>query len=348
MMPDYGAFITALKTIGYNDGTRDNRAHHLARLFNVNDAIDSAAFSSDVRLALRPFIDSGVLLERDGRVESTVRVVPFRGYYFVVDSPKLYRHQHDRYSYVGGDGLYLCDFVVERLTTHDVSTQRCLDLCAGSAVMGIALSPHFKNIICTDIHPPAVEWARVNQSINDCDNVEVVQGSLYDGLEGPFSVIIANPSYSIFPDEFAKTENLLEYEMGGGKYGLELTMDIIAGFDDYLTPKGDGFICTNDPIVRGRDLLAELLEETYAAKDYAFEIHYVTRCRTKDRSLQRFHKDLGIDRIYFVILVVKKDQPFSIQYFHLPLWTELEQWARFKFSDHWAYRQARRLLKRSA
>ena len=344
-MTEFFSLIDALKKLGYTEATLADRGNALVRLFDLNQTVEHAGLSAAAHAALDSFVGDGVLVASDGALEAMVRVVPFRGFYFVVDSPRRYRHQADRYSYVGGDGVYLTDFVIERVKSGAVATESCLDLCAGSGLMGMALSASFGRVVCTDIHPPAVAWARVNHAINECDNVEVVEGDLYGDIAGPFSVIVANPSYSIFPEDYVKSEEMLPYETGGSQYGLELTMKITEGFDKYLAEGGSAFICTNAPMVHGHDVMTELLQEAFGGRDYAFEIHEVSRVRTRDPEQARFYKQLGIERLDFVVLSARKNRPFSIRRMKLPARARLEHWARFRFADHWAYRQARRILK---
>lgn len=343
--PPYADLVTTLKANGYGETTAAKRDDPLARLFNLTQEVSMNDVPAGVRQSLQPFIERGLLRVVNDVLSSEVRVVPYRGHYFLVDSPARYRHNSEKYSFIGGDGIFLCDFVESRLRESGNPRGRCLDLCAGSGIVGMTLAPHFEQTTCAEIHPPAISWARVNQQVNGCRSVEVVLSNLYDGVAGRYSVIVANPSYSIFPESHTQNEKMLSYELGGGKYGLELTIDIIEGLDRFLTDEGRAFIFTQDPIVRGRDTLADSIEEKFADSQYRFVIHYVRTARRKLKRFPEFYRELGISRLYFVVITIERAPAFRLERRFRSKTEELREWARATLGDHTLYRLARKLVR---
>ena len=80
-----------------------------------------------------------------------------------------------------------------------------LDLCAGTGIGAFALSRDNKRACSVDITRRASEYARFNNALNGCDNVEVLQGDLYEPVKDRmFDCIVAHPPYvpSVSVDTF--------------------------------------------------------------------------------------------------------------------------------------------------
>lgn len=73
-------------------------------------------------------------------------------------------------------------------------TRDALDLCSGTGIGALVLSRHVERVVAADITARATHFARFNRLLNHRDNVEVVQGDLYEAVEGrDFDRIIAHP-----------------------------------------------------------------------------------------------------------------------------------------------------------
>ena len=79
---------------------------------------------------------------------------------------------------------------------QDESRPRILDLCTGSGCIGIALKKLFPaaEVTLLDLSADALEVAAVNAGRLDAE-VEIVQGDLFEGLNGRFDYILSNPPY---------------------------------------------------------------------------------------------------------------------------------------------------------
>ncbi len=75
-----------------------------------------------------------------------------------------------------------------------------LDMGCGYGVIGVTLAKRYPGlrVVMVDVNPAAVELSRMNARLNGvAGRVEVLQGSLYDPVEGRvFDAIISNPPMS--------------------------------------------------------------------------------------------------------------------------------------------------------
>ncbi len=107
-----------------------------------------------------------------------------------------------------------------------------LDLCAGSGIGALALSPYVKQVVASDITARATHFMNFNRLLNQRFNVEVKQGDLYTAVAGrSFDRIVAHPPY------VPSLSNTMIFR-DGGESGEELTRRIIAGLPSYLRSGG--------------------------------------------------------------------------------------------------------------
>lgn len=119
-----------------------------------------------------------------------------------------------------------------------------LDLCTGSGCIGIACAMAFPDavVILSDISSQALEVARGNVHKHGLqDQVSVVEADLFDGLDGPFDLIVSNPPYvdaqdmASLPSEYRLEPQLA---LASGNDGLDFTRRFLAEARQFLTSKG--------------------------------------------------------------------------------------------------------------
>ena len=115
--------------------------------------------------------------------------------------------------------------------------EEALDLCSGTGIGSLVLSRHVRRVVASDLTARATHFARFNRLLNGCENVEVVQGDLYEPVEErTFDRIVAHPPYvpalsetHVFRDAGETGESVLErivaglprhLRLGGTFYGL--------------------------------------------------------------------------------------------------------------------------------
>lgn len=113
-----------------------------------------------------------------------------------------------------------------------------LDLCSGSGVAALMLGKYCEHVTACDITARATHFARFNRLLNRCDNVDVLQGDLYQAVEGrSFDRIVAHPPYvpSLSHEHIYRD---------GGETGESLVRRIVEGLPQYLRPGGSYYsIC---------------------------------------------------------------------------------------------------------
>jgi SAM-dependent methyltransferase len=141
------------------------------------------------------------------------------------------------------------------------SPRRLVDIGAGSgvgAIMAAALSPATR-VTGTDINPLALRFARISARQSGVE-LETVETSGLDAVEGPVDLAIANPPFVADPAKRL-------YRDGGGMHGARLSLDWALAAARRIEPGGTVLLYTGSAIVAGRDGLREALEEGLPALD---------------------------------------------------------------------------------
>ena len=133
---------------------------------------------------------------------------------------------------------------------------RILDVGCGSGAGGIiALDASVEPIelILTDVNPKALLYAEVNATLAGVE-ASFRRCDLFAGIDEPVDLIVANPPYLVDPEARL-------YRHGGGELGSLLSVRIVREGQHHLAPGGRLILYTGSPIIRGRDLLREAIEE---------------------------------------------------------------------------------------
>jgi Methyltransferase small domain len=125
-----------------------------------------------------------------------------------------------------------------------------LDLCAGTGIGAFALSRTYQHAFALDISTRASAFARFNRVLNGRENVEVLQGDLYEPVAGrTFDCIVAHPPY-------VPSLTLETVWRDGGVTGDLFVRRIVEGLPKYLRPGGCAMMLT-----QGVDTRAGVFEE---------------------------------------------------------------------------------------
>ncbi len=112
------------------------------------------------------------------------------------------------------------------------AANEALDLCAGTGIGALVLSRHAGRVVAADITARAAHFGRFNQLLNDCHNVDVAQGDLYEPVKGRlFDVIAAHPPY-------VPAESVTQVYRDGGLTGEAIVQRVVEGLPEYLRPGG--------------------------------------------------------------------------------------------------------------
>lgn len=132
---------------------------------------------------------------------------------------------------------------------------RAIDIGCGSGAGGLALAAErdIRQLWLSDINPHALSLARVNaRHQNRVANL--VLSDLFNGIDGAFDLILANPPY--LADPAHRT-----YRDGGGCLGTGLGLRIACEGLQRLAPGGVLFLYTGAPIIHGMDQFRASMEQ---------------------------------------------------------------------------------------
>jgi len=188
----------------------------------------------EVRDALEPadiniLIDAGVLSDcGDSMIEAGIKILPHSGLYIAFDRPGLLLTDK-KADYVMGIGS-------STLTLSNISIRNpshaTLDLGCGCGYHALLAASHSDRVYALDINERALDFTRFNAALNGFDNIQCVNGSLFEPFEGIlFDLIISNPPFVISP------EKRYIYRDGGLK-GDEFCRQIVQLAPHYLAEGG--------------------------------------------------------------------------------------------------------------
>lgn len=212
--------------------------------------------------------EAGVLeTESEGeRLRATVRWARLGDHLFAHSAYPT--HEEDAV-FFGPDTYRFARMIRDHASRHPERAARAraaADIGCGSGAAAVLLAEVCPNarIVATDVNPMALELARVNAALNLSpargDALRFLQGSLLDGAEGDFDLIVANPPYMLDGAERA-------YRHGGGDLGEGLSQRIVEVALERLAPGGTLLLYTGIAIVDGRDPFREFLDRTLASAD---------------------------------------------------------------------------------
>jgi release factor glutamine methyltransferase len=121
---------------------------------------------------------------------------------------------------------------------------RVLDVGAGSGAIALAIADEHPGatVVATDSSLDALEVAAENRARTGLgDRVELVEGDLFAGLEGPFDLVVSNPPY-VDPGEIESLQpEVRDFEPRGALVASGVTEALGRGAPEVL--RGGGALC---------------------------------------------------------------------------------------------------------
>lgn len=269
---------------------------------------------------LEDLVASGLVLESENGVRSSVRFVPWHDYLILSDPDEGAERGTDFYVYVGGDSTLLTDFVNRRLE-EGFKADRGLDLCAGTSIQSYNLLQRCSEITAAELNPRAVSYARASREVNGAERITVVQSDLWENVNGSFGMIVSNPPYLPMPGESISVKTL--DVCGGGELGLDIPLGIIDGLGTHLEQGGYSAVLAASPIIGGRDILHEDLLPIAEKHGLEVKLHAWKYTNLKlDMGLQ---KRKGISHFIFCVIESRKTGTPSVTTVHQPFYKRLPQ-----------------------
>ncbi len=111
---------------------------------------------------------------------------------------------------------------------------RVLDLGCGAGTAALMFAGGGAQVVGSDINPRAIVIAKLNQALNDLDDVTFLEGDLFAPFgDERFDLIVAQPPFVSKPD----SEQAVPYLHGGAR-GDELLLRILSELPAHLAPGG--------------------------------------------------------------------------------------------------------------
>ncbi len=176
------------------------------------------------------FVDAALemrLADKRGQMlESRLCLFPCDGHYVATDRA-LKNQAINQVMWLWGES-YILGGLVKR-----TPRRRAIDLGTGSGIHGLLASRHSTQVVCLDVNPRALVFARFNAALNSIENVEVVQSDLFAAIDSTFDLMLANPPY--IPDPCARAGDNF---WSGGLNGTDVLQKIIEALPTRLDPDG--------------------------------------------------------------------------------------------------------------
>ena len=121
-------------------------------------------------------------------------------------------------------------------------TRSVLDLCTGNGSLAVIAAMAYPEVSvdAADISADALAVARLNVARHKMeDRITLIESDLYDGVRGPYDLIVCNPPY-VNDDSMARLPPEYRAEpalaLAGGADGMDLVRRIVAGAAAQMTP----------------------------------------------------------------------------------------------------------------
>jgi protein-L-isoaspartate O-methyltransferase len=199
------------------------------RLFLLEVPCDPKVVSRAIApMKLQDWVEAGLLQIRGPEIRAAIRLLPYREFLFAYDPPAMLTTSLKRHYVMGiGDSsLTLANLTIRR---HSRLT---LDLGAGCGFHALLAARHSDRVMAVDINPRAVEFAQFNARLNGLEQIECIEGNLFDPVQGlKFDLIVTNPPFVISPEQ-----NYIYRD--GGLTGDELCQSIVRRAPEVLEENG--------------------------------------------------------------------------------------------------------------
>jgi len=145
-------------------------------------------------ISLDILIQSGLLSIEKSQVKSLFQAQPYQGLIFFSDFFE-WEDSSDFVLPIGPAGHYLANLTIRR------KVRSTLDLGCGCGIQSLLAAKHSEHVTATDINPRAIALTRLNAALNRINNIDILEGSYFEPVEGQtFDLIVANLPYVITPE----------------------------------------------------------------------------------------------------------------------------------------------------
>ena len=196
----------------FDDSREITTSNVLIRLFLLGGVVDQATLEEFLSEPVVEFcLSSNLLAIDDGTVRARIVIVPIEDLLFASDAFHILGTA-DAGNFVLPASTHSANFL--RFLTLRDPVDSTLDLGCGCGVHALFAARHSKQVVATDVSTQALWYTQFNAALNDIDNIDTVEGSLFEPLAGQtFDLIVSNPPFVISPSEtFEYRDNPMELD----------------------------------------------------------------------------------------------------------------------------------------
>jgi methylase of polypeptide subunit release factors len=214
----------------------DSPYNILVQLFWLGRAVSEPTLRKNLPgLDIEQLEGIGLLIRQNGAIRSTVKLGPYHELLMASDfEPGIQSElQADHVLGVSAASLSLANVTIRR------KVKTALDLGTGAGIQAFLAARHADRVIGTDTNPRALNFAKFNARLNEIDNIDWLQGSLYEPVANQkFELIVSNPPFVISPESrlIFRDTNLP---------GDTLSEQVVCGVGERLNEGGFGCILFN-------------------------------------------------------------------------------------------------------
>ncbi len=236
-LPAWRALARNEVTPGLRATEGDTKIAVLTRLFTLQGNVSKSLARQVFGRVLEPLLAARILAENNGQLKALVDIRPYgddtHDWWVVSDlTPGLNGVPSVvKPNYVLG--ISEASSSLARLTSR-TPVGRALDLGTGCGVQALHLATHADHIVATDVNERALALASLTAALNEAD-IEFVNGSLYEPVNGTFDLIVTNPPFVVSPVE---GERLVYRETGF--HADDIVKHVVTGAAAHLS---DGGLC---------------------------------------------------------------------------------------------------------
>lgn len=196
----------------FDDSREITTLNVLVRLFLLGAPVDEQTVEAFLPDSVRAFCrEFGLIEVTDGAAYGTVVIVPVEDLLFASDAFRTLG-TGDSKEFVLPASTHSANFL--RLLTLREDVDDTLDLGCGCGIHALFAARHSKRVTATDISARALDYTRFNALLNGIDNVDCLEGSLFEPVAGRrFDRIVTNPPFVIGPTEsFVYRDNAMQLD----------------------------------------------------------------------------------------------------------------------------------------
>ena len=237
-------------------------------------------------------LSNNIILKEGGLFRFSISFVPFANYILIRDKYQVYdKHEldpekFDQRVWMGADSIIFSGIIKKCLKNK--SFNRGIEIGSGAGIQAIISSTYTRSFEAIDCNNRAVQYTKLNASINKIKNIKTNYSNLFENIEGDFDLILANPWF-------------IDIDKGG----LEEVPYIMGNLGTYLRKNGLCLLLLNSFIKNGRDTVYDYFKNFIKSADYNIDLYTLGYSISTNRKKE--YKDHGIHHEVSYYAIIQKN-----------------------------------------